>query len=100
MVWKKVASGAAFWDFVKKPTVEGLYLKNHEGKFGTLYDVKTADAVVTVPSSRTLDVLMQNVPVGSTIRITRDAEKQALRNGRMGWKWDVEVDESKQVKLS
>jgi len=95
MVWKKVAGGTAFWNFNEKKALEGLYVKNHPGKYGTLYDVKTSDAVVTVPSSRTLDPLMANVPVGSTIRIMRAAEKQALKNGRMGWKWDVEVDESK-----
>jgi len=99
MVWKKVSGATSFWDFKANPMLEGVYLRNHNGKFGLLYDIQTANGPATIASSKTLDVLMQNVPLNATIRVTRAAEKQVLKNGRSGWAWTVEIDESKQQTL-
>lgn len=102
MTYKKIVPKnqfPAFWKFDEKPTLEGVYVANRQGKFGLVYDVQTSDGLVTVSSSRTLDAYMEAITIGSKVKITRAKEKVALRNGHLAWSWEVGVDNDGQATL-
>lgn len=92
MSWKKQGLG----NFVKWETegqsLEGIWKGQHDGKFGPLGDIETADGLKTFPLHTALLNQTENFKEGCLIRIEYKG-KSTSKQGREFKAFDVWLDE-------
>ena len=82
--WKEAEAGDFWKPENKGEELEGEYIEQLEGTYGSTFKIKKADGtVVSTPSYKVLISRMANVPRNSLVKIIYDGEEPPKQRG---WK--------------
>lgn len=80
---------------------EGVYQGPIEGNYGTEFQVREGETIVTLPSSSSMAKQFSNVPAGATVRVIYE-DKVQMTQGKFKGKFthviDVQMDDAEALK--